>query len=503
MRQLEADLAVVGSGVSGLFACEAALKAGLRVVMLERGALKTHAEQLASGSQSSDVPGAQPNNETAPGTPEYPWNYVYGVGGSSLHWDGATPRFSPEDMSMRSAFGVMMDWPLSYEELLPFYRRAELALGVAGSPDAGRSVGDGRLLPPHPFSPMDELVADPLDPYRPLPQARPTRPVGDRPACCGSARCNLCPVDSRFSALNGLQSVLDHPGLELLTQTAAARLNRSRNGRRVRSLDAVAVDGDALEINASAYVLAAGGFENPAVLLRSGLERPAVGRYLFDHAHRTLNVRVREDVGPGQGGSLSTGASAALLSGGFRSRRSAAYVIPFNPGIPLAPTISSALVAGRSGAGLRTEAIDRWRHTLPLDVLLEDVPQSARRVSLGSGTDAFGLPLVETTYPGPTEYEGEGWAATVAELERRLRPLGVQGVEELPGPMGSHILGTCRMGSAETGVVDGDLRHLDLENLFVAGGSAMPTYSPVHPTLTICALAIRLGEALAKELPEG
>jgi choline dehydrogenase-like flavoprotein len=503
MRELEADLAVVGSGVSGLFASQAAVEAGLRVVMLERGALKTHAEQLADGSQSADVPGARPNNETAPGTPDYPWNYVYGVGGSSLHWDGVTPRFAPEDLNMRSAFGVMVDWPLSYEELLPFYRRAELALGVAGSPDAGRSVGEEKLLPPHPFSPMDELVADPLAPYAPLPQARPTRPVGDRPACCGSARCNLCPVDSRFSALNGLGSVLDHPGLELLTQTAAARLDPGVNGRRVQSLEAIAIGGERLRITARAYVLAAGGFENPAVLLRSGLERPAVGRYLFDHAHRTLNVRVREEVGPGRGGSLSTGASAALLNGRFRSRHSAAYVIPFNPGIPLASTVSSALVQGKSGGEVRAEALDRWRHTLPLDVLLEDVPQPARRVSLGPGKDAFGLPLVEVAYPGPTSYENEGWAATVAELERRLRPLGIREVEQLPGPAGAHLLGTCRMGTAEVGVVDGELRHLDLENLFIAGGSAMPTYSPVHPTLTISALAIRLGEALARELKRG
>ena len=89
MKTAEADLVVVGSGVSGLLASWRPLQRGLRVIMLERGALKTHAEQIADGQWAADVPGAEPNNETAPGTPAYPWNYVYGVGGSTLHWAGA------------------------------------------------------------------------------------------------------------------------------------------------------------------------------------------------------------------------------------------------------------------------------------------------------------------------------------------------------------------------------------------------------------------------------
>ena len=63
---VEGDIAVVGSGVSGLLAARASLAAGRRVVMLERGALKTHAEALRDGNVSADVPGAEPNHETAP-----------------------------------------------------------------------------------------------------------------------------------------------------------------------------------------------------------------------------------------------------------------------------------------------------------------------------------------------------------------------------------------------------------------------------------------------------
>jgi choline dehydrogenase-like flavoprotein len=119
-------------------------------------------------------------------------------------------------------------------------------------------------------------------------------------------------------------------------------------------------------------------------------------------------------------------------------------------------------------------------------------------VTLATNRDSFGLPLNEVAYPAPTAYEKAGIERAVALIRRRLAPLGVRGIETGPGPRGGHILGTCRMGSGKDAVVDTEMRHLDLENLFVAGGSAFPTYSPVHPTLTIAALALRLGESLAR-----
>jgi choline dehydrogenase-like flavoprotein len=131
-------------------------------------------------------------------------------------------------------------------------------------------------------------------------------------------------------------------------------------------------------------------------------------------------------------------------------------------------------------------------------VLLEDVPQRARRIELSSVRDELGLPRIRIHYGPPTAYEQDGWRAIREEIEHRLSPLRPLHVEERPGPAGSHLLGTCRMATAgHDGVVDRDLRHLDVENLWVAGGSAFPTYGSLHPTLTIAALAVRLGDQLA------
>jgi choline dehydrogenase-like flavoprotein len=493
VRTVEADLAVVGSGVAGLLAARASLRAGRRVVVLERGGLKTHTQQLESGTYSVDGPGAQPNVETAPGTDPHPWDFVYGVGGSTLHWPGTTPRFQANDFRMKSEYGVMRDWPFGLDELAPYYRRAERIFGVAGAPPGA----GGSTLPPHPFSALDRAVQPLLEPYVPLPQARPTRAIGRRPPCCGSATCELCPVDSRFSVLNGLRDVLDHPRLELRIESVAARVMLSAAGGRAKALDCIGPRGERFHVRAPRFVLAGGGFENPGLLLRSGIDRPDTGRYLYDHQHWTMLFRVRRPLEPGQGSSLSTGMSLAFVDGAFRSRRSAALTSTYNPGISMSGAIVDHLVRGRGGGSVRKGALDAWRHTLPLDVLFEDVPQAARRVTLASAKDELGLPRLAVAYGPPTRYESAAVGIVQEALERRLAPLGVSDVTVRPGPVGGHSLGTCRIGSGDDGVVDSDLRHLDVENLYVVGGSAFPTYSAAHPTLTLAALAIRLGDALA------
>lgn len=503
MKTAEADLVVVGSGVSGLLASWRALQRGLRVIVLERGALKTHAEQLADGQWAAAVPGAEANNETAPGTRPYPWSYVYGVGGSMLHWSGAALRFHAADFKMRSSFGVMEDWPLSLAELEPFYVQAEAALGVAGAPSAGSEpaglgIPGARALPPHPLSPIDKTVAPHLQPFSPLPQARPSQPIQNRPACCGSAVCELCPVDARFSPLNGLAPVLEHPGLDLRQQTVAARLRMGAGGE-VEGVETIDPGGGRTLVRGKRYVLAANGIENPGLLLRSGLDGPAVGKYLFDHGHTTVTVTLRKELEPGVGNSLSTGLVEAFREGEFRAQRSAGILSPFNPGTPISPLLSNGVVSRESGANVRAGALHIWRRTIPFDLLTEDVPQAGSTVTLSPNRDSFGLPLNRTDYLSSTKYEIDGIDRAVQGLRERLRPLGVEAVEVGPGPEGGHLMGTCRMGPPGRGVVDGEMRHLEIENLFVAGSSAFPTYAPVHPSLTIAALALRLGELLAGE----
>ena len=480
----ELDVAVVGSGFAGLLVARELVRAGRDVTVFERGGRRSHREQLAAGAHEVDAPGAHHNHESAEGA-EYPWLYSYGVGGSSLHWTGVAPRLLPADFELRSRYGVGRDWPVSYDELVPYYREAERILSIAG---------EGGPLPPHPLSPVDELVAPLLRPFAPLPQARASRRVDGRSACCGATTCELCPVDARFSMLHLLDEGLGvDPRLEIRQQTVVARLRHG--GGRVRTLETLDREGERRAVAARVVVLAANGIENPAILLRSGLDGPDVGRWLFDHGHRLLEIAVDRTVPHGRGATLATGVSHAYREGDWRSERGGQLVIPFNPGSNFESQLVSDVVAGVDGRAARERARRRFERRVVLDTLGEDLPQRERRVELSSRKDEFGLPLNRIAYPPDGDYIRRGRRFMYADLERRLRPLGGRIVARLRRGEGAHSLGTCHMASSG-GVVDADQRHHELENLFITGGSAFPSYSAHHPTLTICALAIRLGRML-------
>ena len=173
---LEADVVIVGSGVAGSLMAHRLAEAKLKVLILEAGpriervdALKTY---LAAVEKNVSAP--YPPAPYAPAPQWDAWNnyyintgpdlfrgmYTRGVGGSTWHWTGSTLRYRPSDLTMRSTFGVGVDWPIRYAELAPFYDQAERALGVAG--DARETWGAPRSsaypMPPIPPSFLDNEV---------------------------------------------------------------------------------------------------------------------------------------------------------------------------------------------------------------------------------------------------------------------------------------------------------------------------------------------------------
>lgn len=491
----ETDVAVVGSGFAGLLVARELLRAGRDVTLVERGGLKPHASQLASGTQELDEPTTSHNHEADPVTP-HEWQYCYGVGGSSLRWAGVAPRLLPSDFQLQTRYAVGRDWPIGYSELEPYYREAERVLGVAAGANPLFSEGKLGSLPPHPLSPLDRMLEPLLDPLVPLPQARATRSLSGRSECCAAATCELCPVDARFSILHLLtdEGLLGHPRLELVDCTAVARLRTEGDG--VDRLETIDARGNRATIHSSTVVLAAGGLENPGILLRSGLGGEDVGRWLYDHGHRVLHVRLDRPVPNLRGSALVTGVSYAYAEGDWRSERGAQLVLPYNPGLNVAEEVERKISAGRRGRELAREVRDAFRHTLVLDTIGEDLPVRERSVELSPNKDGLGLPKNRIRYPADEGYLERGRQHMYADLEARLKTLGGRLEHVEVAALGGHSLGACHMGH-NSGVVDADQRSHRFENLFVTGGSAFPSYGSAHPTLTISALAIRLGRMLA------
>jgi choline dehydrogenase-like flavoprotein len=496
VTRVGAETVVIGSGVSGMLVARELVRAGRQVTVLERGSLVPWEEQIRRQRWEGDGPTSAHNHECDPAGQYRPWQYVYGVGGTSNSWSGNSPRLLPEDFETHSRHGVARDWPISYDELNPYYARAEEALGIAGDSN-GVMPGATYPLPAHPASPLDQLLEPLLDPFIPMPQARASAPVRGREACNGSASCTLCPVDARFSVLNGLPDVLADPRVELLDETIAERLV-ARDGR-VAAVECVRANGERVTLEAERFVVAANAIESAGLLLRSGMDHGDTGRNLLDHTHAYVIVHTTSNVGPGRGATWSTGASYTYYGGDFRSERAGILIYPWNGGAPVPnDTLIRALVEGRRGPAVREAMMRDWEGMFKLVASPDELPSPDSRVTLSSRKDAFGMPLNLVHAIEPSDYQQRAIRHLADDLPRRLAPLGVRKVDMTwPAGVGAHLLGTLRMGADADAVVDADGRHARFENLFVSGGAVFPSMSPAHPTLTIAALAIRLGEQLA------
>lgn len=487
------DTLIIGSGISGLLVANELVEAGQEVTVVERGPMRLDADCLPPSAREQRIASTAHNTEPSPSHGGHPWQYGYAFGGSSLLWSGVAPRILPSDFEMRSRFGIWRDWPISYDDLLPFYQQTERLLEISGGVHELFPGSDSYPVPPPEPSSADRVLGPLLEPFGPLALARQRNALGSYPPPLDSRWENLEPP---FTTLALARKLLGSSGFSVRERMVAGRL-RTQAGR-VTVVECTSVDGDSRQFRPNRVVAATHGIENAALLLRSGMEGPAVGRWLGDHPHVVVDLELDRPTEEWHASSRDTGISYAWADGPWRSERGSAVVIPFNPGLLLRDGIVDALVDGSKGPELRRDLIERFRRTLVVYVSVEDAPREDRFVELSSNRDSLGLPRTRVSYPPDSSYATRGLQAVFEGLEERLAPLGARIVGHRPGGRGGHMLGTCFMGPE--GVVDENLRHHRVENLYLAGGSAFPTHSALHPTATIAALAARLGRHLATAL---
>ena len=460
------DVVVVGSGFGSLFMVEAYLKRnpGARIAIVERGTYRDHSWQIKNGRNSSlDVSRLHRTGEG-----EKPWNYTLGFGGGLNCWWAQTPRFHPTDFMTASLYGQGTDWPMSYDDLEESYCLAEERMNIAGDQAMASILPRSRdfPLPAHRLSTIDKMMmARQPDMHVPISTARASRPTDDRGQCCSSAKCNLCPVDAKFSIHNGFAALLESERVDVILDAEVRYINHVGGvARGVQFLHSGALK----SVSADLVVLGANGIHSPAILLRSGIDGEWVGKGIHEQ-HSVQYEAFLDGVDNFDGGTVTTSLNYELLDGDFRSEHGGALLYFEN----------------RWSFGLRPEK-GKWRMTLPIWVSIEDLPNPENRVTLDENDNPF------ISHKEISAYALGGARMVEQKLAGLLAPLPVEhlhyrGVAETA----SHIQGSVRMGTnSKDSVVDGGLLHHEIRNLMVVGSGVIPTSSCANPSLTTAALSI-------------
>lgn len=456
------DVVIAGSSFAGMFFLRA-LPPGLSVLVVEKGAVQDHAALIANRALRPAEAFSQDNRSGE----AKEWIAHTLFGGNSNCWWGCTPRFHPADFAMASRYGVGEDWPLTYDDLAPYYDEVEAVMEISGG-------GSDHILPrraPFPYPPHAPTRSDLAfrkgnSNWFAQPTARSNG--GSRGQCCANGVCDLCPVDAKFTILNGIDAFA-HDGAALLPETDLRAVQIEAGMARGALLRGS--DGREAKIGADLVALAANAVFNAAILMRSGAGGPAVGQGLTEQASRYLKI---EAPGLGYfGGTSITGHGYDLYDGPWRADHSGVLVEVYN-----------------TPRYVRTEP-GRWTDVARLKLIVEDMPDARNRVELKDDEPH----LVWHGY-SDYAYRAFDWAA---DRLAALLPLDIERVSLGDvAPTEAHILCTHPMGpDPARHVTDADLKVHGVPNLLALGGGAFPTPGLANPTLTLAALSTRAGRRLA------
>lgn len=508
--ELETDLCILGTGVAGMLLAERARAGGRRVTMVERGTPMTYEERRRQGSHKDPLA----FNASPPMSPhdspekEYEFDPVYNLGGSTNHFYGNMPRIHPAHFDAEPFGGANRRWPFRYSDLEPYYVQAEQRLRVCG--DSERKPFPGHFdypLPPHRLSPMDrscEAIFG-AENVMAIPTVRLSRAIDNRPACCGTNTCGLCPVDAKGNALNTVYPSI-RESVEIKTGLLATEI-QCKNGRVV-GVQAVDREGRSHCVRARQFVVACNGVDSVLLLQRSPdvPKHPSLGRYYMDHPDFDIVAYGSGlETMPGYADSAQTGMVTAFFE-------KVSADLPVSLLGEIKPAILSGSLGqsgrdkvlndllGRSVASpgapredLRARFRKEWHSVVYLRFLVETQPLADNTVSI-QRVEASGqaVPLVRLRYP---DYMGECLDRVMTHIRKRLPRADVRHVVNETGVQ--HWLGATRMAeTAREGCVDGNLRYHGLENLYVLSASTFPSSSSSNPTITLAALALRLGDHL-------
>jgi len=535
-----ADVCVIGAGPAGALIASQLASDGQRVVVLEAGPRfdrSNREQQMEEAIRPGDhgsvwEMGGDRDAFSASGERYYPLNIsrVKGVGGSTLHWQGMVMRLHPSDFD-GSHDTDDPAWPISYDDLRPYYADAERALGVAGDADNPFAPPrDGAYpLPGFPPSYSDSLFAEACErlgiTMHSVPNARNSEPYDGRGPCVGYGTCQpVCPSGAKYDASVHIEDA-EARGARVVDRAPVQRLVTDADGRIEAAVYATP-DGTEHRQMAREFVIAAGGVETPRLLLLSASEdhpdglansSGLVGHYFMDHlfagAGGTLDRETRQNhVGfltsechqfyddPGQ--AVERVADSETVVAATDEALSPLKLEFLNYAGP--SPVELALSGEEWGDTLLSSLRESYGKSIAMGGLVGQPPRKENRVTLDtSTTDDHGNPVPDIRWSWGDRLERS--LSRANEIQHAvLSELGVD-ISWTVGPADTgpayHHMGTTRMGTdPDKSVVDPQLRTHDVANLSIASSSVFVTAGSMNPTLTIAALALKCADHISERL---
>jgi gluconate 2-dehydrogenase alpha chain len=560
---MRADMVVVGLGAAGGVLASELAQAGLRVIALDKGPrysdedvelkhdeLRYFVRQEISPHMGDDPITWRPHADAT--AQVLPWStgplalgplFVppsIGVGGGTIHWAAWAWRFREAELRLRSTLverlgeaavsdTAIVDWPIGYDDLEPYYDRAEYEIGVSGK--AGNLNGEiheggNPFEPPrtreYPMPPLRMTAADQpfcdaarrlgLHPF-PAPAAINSVEYQGRSACvyCGFCRDYPCHVAAKSSsAVTLIPRALETGNLEIRPYSRVVRVNRDATGRAtgVRYLDLV--QQRELEIDAEHVVLAAYALENTRLLLASGIDgNGVVGKYFMTHNYGWFTGTLPEWTNPFAGPAVATSVIDDYTSELVCGQDGAIWgspIIGFGGDVqPVEATRNMPDSAPKFGPGFKNWMRENYRRTFSMYHQTATFPRERFFCDLDPTVkDPFGQPALRITHDWTDRDERD-----VEFMQGKKRALAAEmNMREYweaptapPYHLSTHEVGTHRMGDdPSTSVVDRYGQCHTVPNLYVLGGGQFPTYGGYNPTLTIYALAYMAADHLRSEV---
>ncbi len=503
---------IIGSGAGGGTLANELCQKGFKVVLLEAGKRQSSAtfrnDEWFAFNQLAwlDKRTTSGNWQIARDFPNLPAWTCKTVGGTTVHWAGASLRFQAHEFKARTTYSTvtganLLDWPLTLEELAPYYAKAEFKMGVTRTNDIPGLPGNNnfKVL----YNGATRVGYKTVHTGR---MAINSRPRDDRSSCWQLGFCfQGCKSGAKWSTLYTEIPKGEATGkLDVRPESQALQIQHDAQGKASGVLYADK-DGKHILQKARIVCVACNSIESPRLLLNSssstfpqGLANSSgqVGKNYMRHTTGSVYATFKQPVYMNRGtvmaGIVADEAELNLkrgFAGGFELET-------ISLGLPFAAAFLKPGAWGRD----YTRLLDQYPNMAGMWIVGEDMPQETNAVTLNpTEKDQFGLPIPNVHYDDhPNDLAMRNYAykrgAAIYDAVGAVQTIAV------PPYPSTHNLGTCRMSEkSRDGVCNKWGQTHDLKNLFISDGSQFTTSGGENPTLTIVTLAIRQADYIARE----